>query len=152
MNFDITALNAFRNFNVGNDDAIANVNAQTGKVSQNGTYRGGFIGLFRVKKTEDNNNAARTELLKALGSAFGLQGANTDEQGRVTFSKSFMATLQKLLGDDLKLKDFKISADGTVSSGKPLMKDGVQVVRAITAEDVDKVGPVCAQILGIFDE
>lgn len=47
MNFDITALNAFRNFNVGNDDAIANVNAQTGKVSQNGTYLGGWHGFVR---------------------------------------------------------------------------------------------------------
>jgi len=128
MNFDITALNAFRNFNGTTNDAIANFNSATGEVIQNGTYRGGFIGLFRVKKTENNNNAARTELLKALGSAFGLQGANTDDKGRVTFSKSFMASLEKLLGDDLMLKDFKIAADGTVSSGKPLTQRRINAI------------------------
>ena len=71
MNFDITALNAFRNFNGANDAAIANVNAQTGKVSQNDTYRGGFIGLFRVKKTEDNNDALRPVTLQIDPVRFG---------------------------------------------------------------------------------
>ena len=30
MDFNITALNAFRNFNVADQDAIANFNAETG--------------------------------------------------------------------------------------------------------------------------
>ena len=33
----------------------------------------------------------------------------------------------------------------------PLKKDGQQVVRAVTAADIDKIGPVCTNILGIFD-
>ena len=40
MDFNITALDAFRNFKVTDQDAIANFNAETGNVHQNGTYRG----------------------------------------------------------------------------------------------------------------
>lgn len=128
MDFNITALNAFRNFNVADQDAIANFNAETGKVRQNGTYHGGFIGLFRKGPTEARNNVARSELLKALGNAFGLDGVSTNKAGKVTFSKGFMAKLTKLLGDDLKLKDFKIAPDGTVSSGKPLTQRRITAI------------------------
>ena len=128
MDFNITALNVFRDFNVTNQDAIANFNTSTGKVQQNGTYRGGFIGLFRAGKTEDRNNVARSELLKALGNAFGLDGVGTNNAGKVTFSKGFVAKLSKLLGNDLRLKDFSIAPDGTVSSGKPLTQRRITAI------------------------
>ena len=35
---------------------------------------------------------------------------------------------------------------------EPLMKDGVQVVRPVTAEDIDRIGPTCCQITCAFDK
>lgn len=32
----------------------------------------------------------------------------------------------------------------------PLTANGKPVVRAVTAEDIDKIGPVCCDTLGIF--
>ena len=51
----------------------------------------------------------------------------------MTFSKAFMDRLEKLLGPAFKREDFGVGADGTVSSGKP-------VVRAITETDIDAIG------------
>jgi hypothetical protein len=49
----------------------------------------------------------------------------------------------------------KVRPIGTVDeSGRfePLMEGGKPVVRAITEEDVDRIGPICMKITGVFDD
>ena len=78
--------------------------------------------------TKENNNAVRAELLKSLGQAFGIRGV-TEEGGKLHFSADFMARLESLLGRDvLKTADFKIGADGTVTSGKPLTQRRITAI------------------------
>ena len=127
MNFNISALNTFRNVNLGGENAIANLNGEGG-IRKNKEL-GNFIGkMFRSSTTEANNNAVRTELLKSLGQAFGLEGM-TEANGKVMFSRAFMDKLENILGRDvLKTGDFAIGADGTVSSGKPLTQRRITAI------------------------
>lgn len=118
VQFNPNALDAFRNAQFANANSIANLNDQGG-VKANGEYKGGIRVLFRSDDERAANNAVRTELLKSLGKAFGLAGMQ-EAGGKVTFSKDFMDKLESLLGAAFKRDDFKIAADGTVSSGKPL--------------------------------
>ncbi len=118
MSFTTTALDRFRNVNLQSQNAIANI-GENNTITQKGSYyRIGWV--FRSSETEKANNAVRTELLQSLGNAFGLNGMSKNKDGVTTFSKGFMAKLEKLLGADFKKDDFKIGPDGTVSSGKPL--------------------------------
>ena len=56
MSFNISALNTFRNVNLGRDNAIANLNGEGG-VRKNKDL-GNFIGkMFRSSATKANNNA-----------------------------------------------------------------------------------------------
>ena len=119
MSFNLSALDTFRNVNLGGADAIANL-GEGDKIVKKNDYHGAIGAMFRGRKTEAANNAVRTELLCSLGNAFGLEGVGRNDKGVVTFSKDFMDKLAKLLGPDFKREDFKIAADGTVSSGKPL--------------------------------
>lgn len=127
MSFNITALDAFRNAHLDGEKAIANL-GQGGKVEQHGSYKGGFIGRFRGKDTKAANNAVRTELLRSLGTAFGLEGIGRNEKGVTTFSKDFMDRLTKLLGPAFKRDDFDVGADGMVKSGKPLTKRRISAI------------------------
>ena len=78
--FNVNALGAFRNVDFGNADAIANLK-QGGGVEQHGKL-GNFLGkMFRSSATEERNNAVRTELLRALGRGFGLEGM-TEKDGK----------------------------------------------------------------------
>ncbi len=72
-------------------------------------------------------SAVRTELLKSLGQAFGIQGMQ-EAHGQVKFSQDFMDKLQQVLGPELKRGDFGISADGLVTSGKPLTQRHISAI------------------------
>ena len=125
--FNINALGAFRNVDFGNADAIVNIK-QGGGVGQNGKLGNFFCKMFRSSATEANNNAARTELLRALGQGFGIEGM-TEKDGKTRFSADFMAKLERILGRDVfKAADFKLNRDGSVSSGKPLTQRRIQAI------------------------
>ena len=139
MSFDITALNAFRNVNLGGDKAIANL-GEGEKVVKKNNYYGPLGKIFRGGATKAANNAVRTELLRSLGNAFGLSGMS-ETGGKTVFSGAFMDKLERLLGPAFKRDDFGVGADGTVKSGKPLTQ------RRITA--IVKQAKIVSQ--GAFD-
>ena len=113
-NVNLAALDMFRTASGWEANGVANLD--DGKeIRQNGTYGGALSALTRSKTEVAENNRVRTELLRALGHAFNLSGMQ-EEEGKVTFSKSFMDSLQKLLGAELKRDDFKVDGDGNVSS------------------------------------
>ncbi|MBQ7177151.1 MAG: hypothetical protein IJS08_07025, partial [Victivallales bacterium] len=127
VNFNAAALDPFRNAQLQGDNAIANFDAKTGDIKQAGTYKGKFIAMFRGGTSKAQNNAARTELLRSLGQAFGIEGMS-EKDGKVAFSDKFMDKLEKILGKDFKRSDFGIAADGTVSSGKPLTQRRITAI------------------------
>ncbi len=137
LEFKSEALNAFRNVNFGNDNAIANLDGKNG-IKQNGKLGSFLWKPFRSSKTEANNNAIRTELLKSLGQAFDLNGMS-EVNGKTMFSEDFMDNLAEILGPVFKREDFEIGKDGTVSSGKPLTERRIKAIVARADEfDVDK--------------
>ena len=119
------ALNIYRNAAFA--DAKTILNNDGDGIKANGVYSGALSALTRSSDEKAANNAARTELLKALGRAFNVKGM-TEEGGKVTFSKDFMARLEKILGADFKRGDFGLNADGEVASGKPLTMRRVQAI------------------------
>ena len=127
MSFNVSALDAFRNAQLNGADAIANV-GKDNTVSQKGSYHGTLGAIFRSSSTRAANNAARTEFLRALGNAFGLEGIGRNEKGVTTFSKGFMDKLETLLGSDFNRDDFKIGSDGTVTSGRPLTQRRITAI------------------------
>lgn len=129
MSFKISELSAFSNAKLGTSaSAIANVSDNGGKIVAKNTYYG-FIGkMFRLSGAKNANNAVRTELLKALGRAFDLEGVGNNDEGKTTFSRKFMDRLAELLGEDFKRNDFGIGADGTVNSGKPLTQRRIKAI------------------------
>ena len=117
--------------------ASANTIAKLGDdgLETGGTYHGALGALTRSKADMAENNKVRTELLRSLGQAFGLSGMS-EAGGKVSFSKDFMDQLESLLGKDVfKRGDFKIGADGTVTSGRPLTSRRISAIVA-KAEDV----------------
>ena len=76
IQFDLNALSRFSNVNFGDNDAIANLDGGNGLVQNE---KLGFIltRKFRSSTAEKQNNAVRTEILKALGNAFGLNEASS---------------------------------------------------------------------------
>ena len=128
MEINTTHLAMFRDVKLGSENAIANVGTDGKSVVQNKKLGSLISRLFRSKTEESLNNAARTALLKSLGQAFGLSGM-TESGGTTKFSADFMKKLEGILGRDvLKTGDFKISSDGTVSSGKPLTKRRIDAI------------------------
>lgn len=119
------ALNIYRNASFADGKTILNNDGDGLKA--NGVYSGALSALTRSTEERAANNAARTELLKSLGRAFNIKGM-TEEEGRITFSKDFMARLEKILGADFKRGDFGINANGEVTSGKPLTMRRVQAI------------------------
>lgn len=126
IQFNANALRAFSNFDFHNDNAIANLNGENG-IKQNGKLGSKVWRVFRSGTTKANNNAVRTELLKALGRAFNLEGAY-EHGGKTTFTEAFRNNLQTILGDSFKLADFGFDADGAVASGKPLTQRRIKAV------------------------
>lgn len=138
---DLTSLNTFKNVNLGNENAIVNLN-QDNKLTSNTTFsKANIFRFLRSSSTQANNNHVRTELLKSLGKAFGLeQGIGTGPKGEVTFSKDFMDKLEKLIGPSFKREDFGVPAEGgAVKSGKPLTQRRINQImtQAATYETKD---------------
>lgn len=125
IQFNPNALSIFSSANFGNEDAIANLGGKDNLVQKD--ELGCFLWRpFRSGDTRDRNNAVRTELLKALGQAFNLEGVS--EQGdRTTFSDAFMQRLSDLLGPAFKRGDFGIE-NGEVKSGKPLTQRRITAI------------------------
>ena len=153
MSFNLSALDTFRNVNLGGADAIANL-GEGDKIVKKNDYHGAIGAMFRGKETKAANNAVRAELLRSLGNAFGLEGVGRNDKGVVTFSKDFMDKLAKLLGPDFKREDFKIAADGTVSSGKPLTQRRISAIvrQATLAARGEFDAPIYRAKLGSIDE
>ena len=109
---DLTSLNTFKNVNLGNDNAIVNLN-QDNKLTSNTTFsKANIFRFLRSSSTQANNNQVRTEFLKSLGKAFGLeQGIGTGPNGEVTFSREFMDKLEKILGSDFTILYGKETAE-----------------------------------------
>ena len=126
IQFDPKALNTFSNVNFSQTDAIANL-GESGGLVQNGTRGHGILAKFRGKSVQAKNNAVRTELLKALGQAFGLNGVS-EQGGKTIFSNAFMDRLEEILGPEaFKRDDFGIK-DGAVASGKPLTQRRITAI------------------------
>ena len=129
VTFDASRIAAFQNAQFASDKSIAALDTD-GSLKANGTYRGALGAIFRSSADKASNNAVRTELLRSLGQAFGI-GGMTETNGKVTFSKGFMDELEKILGKDVfKRGDFKIGADGTVTSGRPLTSRRISAIIA----------------------
>ena len=133
IQFNLNALSRFSNVNFGDNDAIANLDGSDGLVQNE---KLGFIltRKFRSSTAEKQNNAVRTELLKALGNAFGLNDGVAVANGKTTFTDKFMSRLEEILGPAFKRGDFGIK-DGVVDSGKPLTQRRIQaIVKAARAK------------------
>lgn len=104
IQFNLNAPSRFSNVNFGDNDAIANLDGKDG-LKQNEKL--GFIltRKFRSADAERQNNAVRTELLKALGRAFHLEGVG-ELSGKTTFSEAFMNRLAEIIGPEFKREDF----------------------------------------------
>ncbi len=127
VTFDASRIAAFRDAQFSSDKSIATLDANGG-IKANGTYSGPLSAIFRTSEDKASNNAVRTELLRSLGQAFGI-GGMTETNGKVTFSKDFMDKLESILGKDVfKRGDFKIGADGTVTSGRPLTSRRISAI------------------------
>ncbi|MBQ7190721.1 MAG: hypothetical protein IJR99_15030 [Kiritimatiellae bacterium] len=133
MAINLQALDMFRTATDWTGKGIANLDGDDA-IKQNGTYGGPLGALRRSKIEQAANNEVRTELLRALGTAFGLSGMS-EENGKVKFSKDFMDRLESLIGADFKRDDFKIDHEGNVTSGRPLTARRIKAIltRAETA-------------------
>ena len=154
MSFKITALSAFSNANLGtSDNAIANVSDNGGKIVRKNTYYGPIGKIFRLSGAKAANNAVRTELLRALGNAFGIEGVGNNSAGKTTFSQKFMDKLSELLGDAFNRDDFGIARDGTVKSGKPLTQRRIKAIleRATLVGQSDHQDYSCKVIKAKYD-
>lgn len=125
IQFNPKALDAFSNVDFGDENAIANLEGPNGLV-QNGKLGSWLLKPFRRTPAEDRNNAVRTELLKALGQAFQLDGV-VEQDGKTRFSDEFMDRLADLLGPAFKRGDFGIKG-GEVKSGKPLTQRRIAAI------------------------
>ena len=133
IQFNLNALSRFSNVNFGDNAAIANLDGGNGLVQNE---KLGFIltRKFRSSTAEKQNNAVRTEFLKALGNAFGLNEGIVVNNGKTTFTDQFMNRLEEILGPAFKRGDFGIK-NGVVDSGKPLTQRRIQaIVKAARAK------------------
>ncbi len=142
MNIDVTKLAAPIAFKTGDGNAIANLNGD--RMVQNGTFSTkNIFRWMRLSSTKAANNQVRTEFLRSLGEAFGIEGATVGNDGKTRFSKDFMDRLEAIFGADFKRDDFGVGKDGVVASGKPLTERRITaiVTRALvvgkTPFDVD---------------
>ena len=129
MSFKISELSAFSSARLGtSNNAIANVSSGGSRIVRKNTYYGPVGKIFRLSGAKEANNAVRTELLRALGRAFDLDGVGNNSEGKTTFSQKFMDKLSELLGPAFKRDDFGVGADGTVRSGKPLTQRRIKAI------------------------
>ena len=128
MSVNLAALDMFRTAKDWTADSIANLDGGNA-IKKAGEYGGAFSALGRSKIEKAANNEMRTELLKALGDAFGLQ-VLTDNDGKARFTRDFLRTLERNIGAEFKRDDFKLDADGYVCSGRPLTARRIKAIIA----------------------
>ena len=129
VKFNMSELSRFSIPGFGNENTVVNLDGD-------GLKSGGTLGsklarafLIRFSGTRTRNNAVRTELLASLGRAFGLTPESSPDNGKVRFPPKFMDELERLIGRDvLKREDFKIAADGSVTSGRPLTQRRITAI------------------------
>ena len=131
--FNPQALNAFAKVDFGDKNAIANL-GNNGSLVQKDKLGCFLWKPFRSEENEAKNNAVRTELLKALGQAFEINGV-TEHGGQTLFSSAFMDRLEEILGPEVfKREDFGLEG-GEVASGKPLTQRRITaIVKAACAK------------------
>ena len=143
MSVNLAALNMFRTAKDWTADSIANLDGGNA-IKKAGEYGGAFSALGRSKIEKAANNEMRTELLKALGDAFGLQ-VLTDNDGKARFTRDFLRTLERNIGAEFKRDDFKLDADGYVCSGRPLTARRIKAILTnvglAAAKEAGETGP-----------
>ena len=118
MNIDVTKLAAPIAFKTGDGNAIANLNGD--RLVQNGTFSTkNIFRWMRLSSTRAANNQVRTEFLRSLGEAFGIEGATVGNDGKTRFSKEFMDRLEAIFGADFKRGDFGIKRTASSRLGSP---------------------------------
>ena len=135
MAINLSALDMFRTANNWTADSIANLDG--GAIKKAGEYKGFLGSLGRTKIEKAANNEMRTELLKALGTAFGVNGMS-EKDGKVRFTRNFLAKLEKILGADFKRDDFKLDVEGYVASGRPLTARRIKAILSKASDAVLK--------------
>ncbi len=126
VEFNPKALDIFRNAQFNNENTIANLDGDG--LKSGGIYKKDIRVFFRSKDEKRANNEVRTALLRSLGEAFNISGMKKDGD-KVSFSREFMAQLEKILGSDvLKSGDFGINGSGKVASGKPLTQRRINAI------------------------
>lgn len=132
--FNPQALSRFANVNFGKDKSIVNLGADKETLVKNNELGCFLWKPFRSEENEAKNNAVRTELLKALGQAFEINGV-TEHGGQTLFSSAFMDRLEEILGPEVfKREDFGLEG-GEVASGKPLTQRRITaIVKAACAK------------------
>ena len=94
MSMNVSALAKPIAFKTGNDNTIVNVNGDGNLVANRKTFSS--VNVFRWMRssaTKAANNEVRTEFLRSLGEAFGIEGATVGNDGKTRFSKEFMDRL-----------------------------------------------------------
>ena len=125
-NINLAALDMFRTANSWTADTIANRDGENA-IKKAGEYSGPLSALGRKDVEKAANNEMRTELLKALGTAFGIEGM-TVLDGKARFTKGFLRNLERKIGADFKRTDFKLDSEGYVISGRPLTARRIKAI------------------------
>ncbi len=129
MDINVSKLAAPIAFKTGNENTIVNVKEDGSLVANRKTFSSSNIFRWmRLSSTKAANNTVRTEFLRSLGEAFGIEGATVGNDGKTRFTEAFMDNLEKLLGADFKRADFGLDKDGAVASGKPLTERRVTAI------------------------
>ena len=138
INFNTQAVQAFDVYRTREMNANTNIQKAGGALRTGGTGCGFFAALARGANDKAANNAARADFLLSLGRAYGIDGASVGKDGRATFSRAFMDSLEKVLGPAFKRSDYGLDAEGRVTSGKPLTARRIKAVltRAIVTGDM----------------
>ena len=125
-NVNLAALDMFRVAKDWTADSIANLDGKNA-IKTVGEYGGALSALSRSDIEKTANNEMRTELLKSLGEAFGMQ-VMTDNDGKARFDREFLRNLERKIGAEFKRADFKLDADGYVCSGRPLTARRIKAI------------------------
>lgn len=155
-NINMSALDSFSKLVLQDENAVLHRDSQTSEIKQYGTFN--KYNIFRFMRNSSDrtaNNEIRAQLLKSLGDAYGLSGAQVHADGKISFSADFMKQLESRLGGTIKAHDFKIGSDGMVNSGKPLTARRLTAILNKVSEQagaVDAINSVSQRNHGISKE
>ncbi len=147
-NINMSALDSFSKLVLQDENAVLHRDSQTSEIKQYGTFN--KYNLFRFMRNSSDrtaNNEIRTQLLKSLGDAYGLSGAQVHTDGKISFSADFMKQLESRLGGTIKANDFKIGSDGMVNSGKPLTARRLTAILNKVSEQAGAVDAINSGVL-----